>query len=110
MEEAMTDRMFPVLWQGDRAYLARLAELECPREIEWAIVEQYREACLRNHSQTPERLAERGGLSPAEREAGISSQPSPLADLLEMALLSGSRRETKKVPAVIQPNSTAPAK
>jgi len=65
------ERTFPVLWQGDRAYLFRLQELGCPRTVPWAFIEQYRDGCLRNHDQTPERLAQRGGLSPAEIVAVI---------------------------------------
>lgn len=37
-----------------------------PSEIPWAIVANYGESAMRNHDQTLERLAERGGLSPCE--------------------------------------------
>lgn len=57
---------FPVLWQGDRQHLAALKELGCPRSVPWAFIEQWRAGCLSNHGQTPERLAERGGLAPEE--------------------------------------------
>lgn len=32
----------------------------------WAFIEQWRDGCHRNHDQSPERLAERGGLAPEE--------------------------------------------
>ena len=65
-EEEMAERTFPVLWQGTRPYLKALADLDCPREVPWAFVAEHAEWCQHNHDQTPERLAERGGLSPEE--------------------------------------------
>lgn len=62
----MKEVMFPVLWQGDRKLMKLLKELDCPREVPFAFVMKFRDACLQNHSQTPERLSERGGLSPQE--------------------------------------------
>ena len=58
--------MFPVLWQGDRKYLKRLAELKCPKHVPWDFIAAHEKQCLSNHGQTPQRLADRGGLSPAE--------------------------------------------
>jgi hypothetical protein len=58
--------MFPVLWQYDRERKQRLKDLDCPREVPFAFVMKYRDGCLRNHNQTPERLSERGGLAPQE--------------------------------------------
>ncbi len=37
-----------------------------PREVPWAFAESFRKQAERNHDQTLERLAERGGLSPQE--------------------------------------------
>lgn len=37
-----------------------------PRSVPWAFVEQFREQAEHNHSQTLERLAQRGGLCPEE--------------------------------------------
>jgi hypothetical protein len=37
-----------------------------PRSIPWAAAESFRAQAERNHGQTLERLAERGGLSPEE--------------------------------------------
>lgn len=37
-----------------------------PRSVPWSFVERFRARAERNHSQTLERLAERGGLAPEE--------------------------------------------
>jgi hypothetical protein len=63
--------MFPVLWQGDRKYLARLEELKCPRNVPWDFIAEHEEQCLTNHGQTAQRLSERGGLAPSEMVAVI---------------------------------------
>lgn len=63
--------MFPVLWQGDREYQVALKALDCPREVPWGFIEEHRNGCLRNHSQSPETLASRGGLGPEEMVAVI---------------------------------------
>jgi hypothetical protein len=60
----MTARMFPVLFQGRDGDAAR--KLGCPREIPWSFLEPHEARAKRNHDQTLQRLAERGGLSPAE--------------------------------------------
>lgn len=54
------DRSFPVL----RSHLPR--GTTCPRSVPWSLVEPHAAQAKTNHSQTLERLAERGGLSPAE--------------------------------------------
>lgn len=51
-------RRFPVLKQGTRA--------EMPKSIPWIFIEQFRDQAFKNHGQTLERLAERGGLAPEE--------------------------------------------
>lgn len=59
----MSARRFPVLNQQDcRPQLRKTM----PRSIPWAFAETFREQAYENHSQTLERLAERGGLSPEE--------------------------------------------
>jgi hypothetical protein len=40
-----------------------------PRSVPWDFVEPFRAQALRNHSQTLERLAARGGLAPEEIHA-----------------------------------------
>lgn len=60
------ERVFPVLWQGDRARQRDLDNNDCPRSVPWAFIADHAAECHRWHDQTPERLAERGGLAPEE--------------------------------------------
>jgi pyrroloquinoline quinone (PQQ) biosynthesis protein C len=55
-------RMFPIL-----------SNCRTPRlqEVPWSFVERGRKQAENNHYQTLERLAERGGLSPAELAAAL---------------------------------------
>lgn len=59
-------RVFPVLWQGDRNRQRELEAAGCPRSVPWAFIDEHGAECLRWHDQTPQRLAERGGLAPEE--------------------------------------------
>jgi hypothetical protein len=54
----MTDRRFPILTS------ARIVGF--PESVPWSFVEPHRKRAMKNHSQTLERLAERGGLGWAE--------------------------------------------
>ena len=56
----MTERMFPILQDP---------QIKC---IPWAVLATHEKQALTNHSQTFERLAQRGGLSPAEACAIIA--------------------------------------
>ena len=56
------DRRFPVLL-SDRE---RWKHPRCPDSVPWAIVAPHAAQALKNHYQTLERLAERGGLSTTE--------------------------------------------
>lgn len=38
----------------------------CPKSIPWELIEPHREQAMKNHYQTLERLAQRGGLDPIE--------------------------------------------
>lgn len=58
----MSERMFPVLL-GPRE--KRMAP-DCLRAIPWSAIAPYEDQAKRNHNQTLDRLAERGGLSPLE--------------------------------------------
>ena len=69
-------RTFPVLWQGSRDYVAKLKALECPRDVPWEFIAEHEAECLNNHDQTPQRLAERGGLAPGEIVAVIEAERS----------------------------------
>jgi len=56
-------KTFPVLNQQN----CRPSERKkMPREVPWVFAERFRAQAERNHGQTLERLAERGGLAPEE--------------------------------------------
>lgn len=59
-------RTFPVLWNRWQREGKALEAAGCPKRVPWEFVAEHRAQCLRNHEQTPERLAERGGLGVAE--------------------------------------------
>lgn len=67
-------KTFPVLWQGGRVVTRKLEALECPRSVPWAFVADHAAQCDRNHSQSPETLAERGGLAPCELVAVVEDR------------------------------------
>jgi hypothetical protein len=56
-------KYFPVLNQQNRP---RLQRKEMPRSVPWEFAEKFRAQAEKNHGQTLERLAERGGLAPQE--------------------------------------------
>ena len=59
--------MFPVLWQSlTRDEEKLMKDLGCPHQIPWRLIEPGRDQALRNHDQTLEKLAQRGGLCPEE--------------------------------------------
>lgn len=65
----MSERRFPVIlpWFSLRTGRVPSEERETwPRSVPWSFVEVFREQAERNHGQTLERLAERGGLAPDE--------------------------------------------
>lgn len=59
----MTRARFPIL---DQQHVPRRLALKLPRSVRWDVVELYRHQAERNHDQTLETLAERGGLAPEE--------------------------------------------
>ena len=63
----MGERTFPVLKQMTRAVM--------PPSVPWAFAESFRVQAERNHGQTLERLAERGGLCPEEMWLAAHGQP-----------------------------------
>jgi hypothetical protein len=65
----MADEMFPIL-----GHYGKYPE-GCPSSIPWAVIAPHEEQARRNHGQTLQRLAERGGLSPAEAVAVLTDQP-----------------------------------
>ena len=62
----MSDRQFPVLWQGRPSELAEWRRLSCPKTVPWSLLASNERRAQLNHGQSLETLAERGGLSPAE--------------------------------------------
>lgn len=69
----MSDRRFPVIRGQSRA--PRDVTATWPRSVPWSFVERFRERAESNHSQTLERLAERGGLAPDEMWLAAHDQP-----------------------------------
>jgi hypothetical protein len=70
-----TPPFFPVLWQSlTLDEKALMQEIGCPKVVPWDFVEPHREQAKRNHAQTLERLAQRGGLSPSELVAVVTGE------------------------------------
>lgn len=67
-------KLFPVLLGYGRERI-RLLDLGCPESVPWEAVAPHEAQALRNHGQSLERLAERGGLSPLELLAVIGDCP-----------------------------------
>lgn len=76
----MTERMFPILMST----LRRAEVLHAIRGhpcafavvgVPWSLIAPHEAQALRNHSQTLDRLAERGGLSAAEAVAVLEDRP-----------------------------------
>lgn len=68
-------RQFPVMisfpgnpWKGNPALD------ECPTEFDFRIIAGHEKQALRNHSQTLDRLAQRGGLTPDEIMAVLENR------------------------------------
>lgn len=55
-------KVFPILWSYGIKTQRTLEALGCPRHIPWAMIELHGKQAYLNHSQSLERLAERGGL------------------------------------------------
>lgn len=66
------DRVFPILYATQKK---RQMPRHWPASVPWALVERCRERAWNNHSQTIERLAERGGLCPQEMCAVLADRP-----------------------------------
>jgi hypothetical protein len=75
----MTERTFPILL----TYEDRRRGVSCPSSVPWKLVEPHRAQAMKNHSQTLERLAERGGLGPEELRAVVEGRG--LRELLNAA-------------------------
>jgi|SRR5579859_868602 len=58
---------YPILQgQTDEVYEARRNGTPYPRSVPWELVKDHEKQAQSNHSQSLDRLAERGGLSPKE--------------------------------------------
>ena len=81
-------RQFPILWSCFSSEMARLAyalkgEEPIPTHVPFSLVERHHGQCRRNHGQTPEELAKRGGLAVDELVAVFedrSFSDMPLVD------------------------------
>lgn len=62
----MSDRKFPII----TSYRAP----KCINEIPWEFIESGRKQAYKNHGQTLERLAQRGGLSPGEVRCALTGK------------------------------------
>lgn len=56
------ERMFPILLSSEE----KRKFPDCPKEIPWNLIAPHENQARKNHFQSLERLAERGGLSPEE--------------------------------------------
>lgn len=74
---ASLEPRFPVLIQGSREKCVALRAAGCPETVPWDLLAPHEKQALRNHDQTLKRLAERGGLSPAEMVAVIEGSSIP---------------------------------
>lgn len=64
---------FPVLLSTRR----RREFADCPASVPWSFVEPHAAQAMKNHSQTLQRLARRGGLDPVEIKAVVLGLPFP---------------------------------
>lgn len=74
-----TPTRFPVLWPYMRASRELLEDLGCPRSVPFGLVLGHETQARHNHSQSVQRLAERGGLDVVELAAVLGDRlyPSP---------------------------------
>lgn len=70
----LSEEAFPVLWSESRANCRLLEALGCPKSVPWRLLAPHESQALRNHDQTLQRLAERGGLCPSEMVAIIEDR------------------------------------
>lgn len=66
------EKRFPVLWPYGRQDIQQLKELGCPSSVPWGLVAPHEAQAKRNHDQTLEQLAVRGGLCPRELYAVLA--------------------------------------
>ncbi len=71
------ERRFPVLFSTSHDMRRMIALGWNLADVPWDFVAKHRDQCQWNHSQTPERLAERGGLGICEMLAVVTHRPWP---------------------------------
>ena len=68
----MDERQFPILTPYSR--MDKYAGLGLPRGVPWSFIEPHEAQALRNHHQSLQQLARRGGLDISEMAAVISGR------------------------------------
>lgn len=77
------ERMFPILLPiGERRKFT-----DCPKEIPWNLIAPHEAQARKNHSQSLEELARRGGLSPVELWCVIKDQNYVYGIKIENAIM-----------------------
>jgi len=66
------NKQFPIHQGNTASFRNKLRELKCPKTVPWHRIAPYEQQARKNHDQTLERLAERGGLDPFEILAVVS--------------------------------------
>jgi hypothetical protein len=69
----VSERAFPVLLYAYERQ--RWAESGCPMSVPWSLIAPHEAQAQRNHMQTLETLAVRGGLGPCEMVAVLEDRP-----------------------------------
>lgn len=67
-------RRFPIMICERRDHHPERRAVRAPRSVAWAVVEPARAMAKRNHDQSLERLAERGGLAPGELRCALEGK------------------------------------
>ena len=68
------ENRFPLIWPYRRDQIAELQKLGCPRDVPWELVKDHEKQALKNHDQSVQRLAERGGLDHLELVAVLTDR------------------------------------
>ena len=93
-QQRQVPRRFPILLPTAAQLRRGPGQKDIPDSVPWELVAPFEARARANHDQTLERLAQRGGLSPAELLAvlcdvpwqDVAGLPSRLAELLVMAV------------------------
>jgi len=91
---------FPVIQIHNRELKKQREVLDCPTSVPWALVQSHERQARRNHQQTLERIAERGGLSPCELVAVLEDR---MWTRMEPAEAIGTLKEIVRVHFVMHP-------